>query len=185
MDKKTQILKTTIALIAEKGIQDTPVSLIARKTGVSVGTIYHYFKSKEEIINQVYSYIKINMGTALSDNIPDDGIYKDKFIKYWENLYFHYINNTEEFIFSEQFAHSSFISPIIKKENEIHYYKVIQFLEEGVKTDKLKPINTEVLTAFVYGSIISAVKIALNNSTKLSPQEIMQIIELCWDGIKK
>ena len=47
MSKRDLILQTTLELITELGFHATPMSLIIKKSDVASGTIYHYFKSKE------------------------------------------------------------------------------------------------------------------------------------------
>ena len=52
------ILKATLELIAENGLHATPMSQVSKQSGVSAGTIYHYFSSKDVLINQLYLDIK-------------------------------------------------------------------------------------------------------------------------------
>lgn len=51
--RKAEILDTAEALFQEKGYLSTAVSDIVRQVGVSQGTFYYYFKSKEEIIAEI------------------------------------------------------------------------------------------------------------------------------------
>ena len=52
--KKQDILDTTLALVVRQGLHATPMAQIAQESNVAVGTIYHYFSSKEEIIHELY-----------------------------------------------------------------------------------------------------------------------------------
>ena len=58
MDKRTAILQATFDLVAERGFHQTPMSLVAKRSGVSAGIIYHYFDNKEDLIRQLYWHIK-------------------------------------------------------------------------------------------------------------------------------
>ena len=49
--KKDLILDTMQKLMNEKPSQAISVSDIAREAGIGKGSIYYYFKSKEEIMN--------------------------------------------------------------------------------------------------------------------------------------
>jgi TetR/AcrR family fatty acid metabolism transcriptional regulator len=49
-DKYARILEAAIAVIAEKGFHGSRVSDIADRAGVADGTVYLYFKSKEQIL---------------------------------------------------------------------------------------------------------------------------------------
>jgi TetR/AcrR family fatty acid metabolism transcriptional regulator len=49
-DKYQRILEAAVEVIAEHGYFNSPVSLIAARAGVADGTIYLYFKSKDEVL---------------------------------------------------------------------------------------------------------------------------------------
>jgi AcrR family transcriptional regulator len=42
-----------LELIAEHGLQHTPMSLISKRAKASAGGIYHHFESKDELLNAV------------------------------------------------------------------------------------------------------------------------------------
>ena len=53
-DKRTAILQSAIEVFAEKGFHRSRVSDIARRAGVADGTIYLYFKSKDDILITIF-----------------------------------------------------------------------------------------------------------------------------------
>ena len=52
--RRTQIVAAALKLFAEKGLHDTKVSEIAAQAGVSQGTVYWYFDSKEELFEATF-----------------------------------------------------------------------------------------------------------------------------------
>ncbi|MBI4481533.1 MAG: TetR/AcrR family transcriptional regulator [Acidobacteria bacterium] len=48
-DKRDQILKTASELICEQGYHRTSIEDIVQASGIKKGTVFHYFKSKEEL----------------------------------------------------------------------------------------------------------------------------------------
>lgn len=54
MDKKELIRKNAIKVIAIEGYHNTTIKMIADEAGIAVGTIYNYFKTKDEIIDYVF-----------------------------------------------------------------------------------------------------------------------------------
>ena len=60
MDRRLEVIKATIILSAERGVHDTPMSEIYKKAGVSAGTIYHHFRSKDEFERAMNKFDKIN-----------------------------------------------------------------------------------------------------------------------------
>lgn len=55
-DKYHRILEAAIKVFAEKGFFQSTISLIAKEAGVADGTIYLYFKNKDDILIQFFSY---------------------------------------------------------------------------------------------------------------------------------
>ncbi len=56
IDRYHQILDAAIAVFANKGFFQSTISQIAREAGVADGTIYLYFKNKDDILIQFYHY---------------------------------------------------------------------------------------------------------------------------------
>lgn len=55
-DKYHRILEAAVKIFAEQGFSQSTVSQIAREAGVADGTIYLYFKGKDDILVQFFSY---------------------------------------------------------------------------------------------------------------------------------
>ena len=53
-ERRSQILDAALVVFAQKGLHDTRVSEIAAQAGVSQGTVYWYFKSKEDLFKAVF-----------------------------------------------------------------------------------------------------------------------------------
>jgi TetR/AcrR family fatty acid metabolism transcriptional regulator len=55
VDKRRVILDAAIRVFAQRGFHHCRVSDVADEAGVAYGLVYHYFGSKEEILNQVFT----------------------------------------------------------------------------------------------------------------------------------
>ncbi len=53
-DKREAILRAAIKVFAQKGYFNSKVADIAKEAGIADGTVYLYFKSKEEILRSVF-----------------------------------------------------------------------------------------------------------------------------------
>ncbi|MBX3289276.1 MAG: TetR/AcrR family transcriptional regulator [Acidobacteria bacterium] len=53
-DKRSTILRAAIKVFAGKGYFSSKVSDIAREAGIADGTVYLYFKSKDEILRSIF-----------------------------------------------------------------------------------------------------------------------------------
>ncbi len=53
-DRRRRILDAAVEVFAERGFHRTRVSDIAKRAGVAYGLIYHYFDSKEAVLDAVF-----------------------------------------------------------------------------------------------------------------------------------
>ncbi|MFC0296189.1 TetR/AcrR family transcriptional regulator [Geobacillus jurassicus] len=56
MGRKEDVIETAMKLFAEKGYHATSMQEIAERSGVAKGSIYNYFKSKEELAVSIFRY---------------------------------------------------------------------------------------------------------------------------------
>ncbi len=55
VDRRRQILDAAIRVFARQGFHACRVSDIAREAGVAYGLVYHYFDSKEQVLNELFA----------------------------------------------------------------------------------------------------------------------------------
>ena len=75
-DTRTNILKTALLLFLEKGYKDVSYQDLVKKTGLSKGAIYHYFASKEELLNAVFDLFA--QSSAQPTPIAPEDVVKDQ-----------------------------------------------------------------------------------------------------------
>ncbi len=78
IDKRRQILDTAIRVFARQGFHATRVSDIADEAGVAYGLVYHYFKSKDEVLNELFSQRWSLLLAAIDEADGSDAAPRDK-----------------------------------------------------------------------------------------------------------
>jgi AcrR family transcriptional regulator len=69
-DKRNAILAAATRLFAERGLTAAPTSEISKEAGVAEGTLFTYFKTKDELINALYREIKLELADAMMSDFP-------------------------------------------------------------------------------------------------------------------
>jgi AcrR family transcriptional regulator len=69
-DKRNAILNAATRLFAERGLAAAPTSEISRRADIAEGTLFTYFKTKDELINSLYREIKIELADAMMSDFP-------------------------------------------------------------------------------------------------------------------
>ena len=54
-DRRKTILRAAVEVFARKGYHGCRIADVAREAGVAYGLVYHYFKSKVEVLNELFS----------------------------------------------------------------------------------------------------------------------------------
>lgn len=70
LDKKNAILEAAMEVFAERGLESSPTSEISRRAGVAEGTLFTYFKTKDDLINALYRELKLEMADAMLSGFP-------------------------------------------------------------------------------------------------------------------
>jgi AcrR family transcriptional regulator len=68
-NKRKAILDAAMELFADRGIAHAPTSAISAAAGVAEGTLFTYFKSKDELMNELYKEIRREIDRQL-DKYP-------------------------------------------------------------------------------------------------------------------
>jgi AcrR family transcriptional regulator len=68
-NKRNAILAGAIRVFAEKGL-GAPTSTISRAAGVAEGTLFIYFRRKDELVNALYREIKLEVADAMMSDFP-------------------------------------------------------------------------------------------------------------------
>lgn len=73
MSYRTEILSAATKLFAERGFKDTSISDLSKLSGAAEGTIFHHFKTKEDILAQLLLKVKKDILREVSGNIEKQG----------------------------------------------------------------------------------------------------------------
>ncbi|MDH0745329.1 TetR/AcrR family transcriptional regulator [Pseudomonas sp. GD03842] len=81
-DKRTALVKSAVRVFAEQGL-GAPTSRIAKGAGVSEGTLFNYFETKDDLLNQVYLDVKAQLRDAMIPGYPKDQDLKRRLHHAW------------------------------------------------------------------------------------------------------
>jgi AcrR family transcriptional regulator len=68
-EKRNAILQAAVREIVEVGL-GAPTAKIAKRAGLAVGTLFTYFANKEELLNELYLDLKIEVYRRVNTNFP-------------------------------------------------------------------------------------------------------------------
>ncbi len=182
-DKRQAVLDTTLQMVVHHGFHAAPMAKIAKEAGVAAGTIYHHFKNKEDLIDQLYLQLKQKLGEALNRELQIKKTYQQQFFQFWMNLFDHYTQNPDAFFFLEQRDMNTIVSKAVFEQGKVYYQPVVAFLERGMEEGHLRSMHIALMTQLVYQSVIACVKLKLDGEVKLTKSMIKDAVQSAWDGV--
>lgn len=185
MEKREKILNAALELIIRRGLQHTPMSQIADKAGVGMGSVYKRFKNKEDIVNGIYVKIKTEEVALIFVNYDKRNSVYDTFYDVYGRMIDYFLQNPLKFNFISQYAFSPIIEKTTQKEAMARFYSFDEMYARGLEQGLFKDLASSHLTYFVFGSICSWLKCASELQLTVNPEMKAQFLQMAWDSIKK
>jgi AcrR family transcriptional regulator len=186
-DKQFEILGAALSLFVKYGFHGTPTSRIAAEAGVANGTLFHYYKTKEDLMIALYIGIKEEMTGYLVSKIERSDSIESRFkTSFIESLNWA-LQNREKFYYIQLFhfsPHLSKISPeIIANQTRFH----LQLMEDGKKAKLLKPLPADLIFTIVSSHVFGLYQYLINAdfSSVRQKKVIEEGFEMLWEMLTK
>lgn len=174
--RKEVIRETAIQVMAKYGYHNSTTDKIAQEAGMAVGTIYNYFRNKEEILEYIFAVELKKRQDAYSEQMQKSSPALEKLQVLLERHFSAIGENIEvgRILVREQLLHGSL------EQNDIAAFlqgvpKWIQkLLDLAVEQGEIRPCNTRVLAAGIFGAIQGVAANAVFEEAPKLQQEILQ-----------
>jgi AcrR family transcriptional regulator len=144
------------------GFRKTTMSDIARKTGMGKSSLYYYFKSKEEVFEQVVIYEADILIGELTKALERSNGAKEKLKNYItvRMQVLHKLSNYYNAVFSDDLSHFDFIEKVRERYNKEEILTIQRILNKGIEQGQFSIENTE-LTAIAIFTAMKGLEIPL------------------------
>lgn len=183
MSKSDKILEAALKLFIKDGFHATPTSKIAKEAGVANGTLFHYFSTKELLINELYLSIKKHLKDYLTQNLDQCSTTREKVKHLWVNKVKWAIENPDEFSFFQQFRNSPFINSMSKEEGAKTFVFMFDIIDEGIKNGTLIDIDQYLISSFTFASTLSIILVAHDFPEKFNDEYLEIGFRMFWRGV--
>lgn len=187
--KYRQIIDAAVIAIAENGYHQTQISKIAKQAGVADGTIYLYFKNKEDILISLFNVKMSVFIDNLKEIIQGDSNATDKLSKMIDN-HFQVLANNRHLATVTQLELRQSNKDLRLKINSIlkEYLKLLDdILVEGMINGEFNPnMDVRVARQMVFGTIDETITSWVMNDFRYNLMEIApKVRHMLLNGLKK
>ncbi|MFQ1021901.1 TetR/AcrR family transcriptional regulator [Avibacterium paragallinarum] len=178
-----QIFLATESLMAKEGLHHLSMHKIAKEASISAGTIYIYFKSKEELLKEFARRVFTLFSKELEKNYDENRPHFEQYRQMWWNIWHHLQNNPMIVVNMSQYQSlPDFYEVCTELESESLWYA---FCEKAKKANVLCELPNKVLFSL---SLKSAINLALDQAffkTEMKDEMLEQVIVRTWRSIQK
>jgi AcrR family transcriptional regulator len=175
MSKRQLIINTAIQLFVENGFHGTATSKIAVNSSIATGSLFNYFKTKEELILAIYTFILEDLDSFIIGRLESHSISKQSF----QSIFMAYVNwsieHPLEHQYLQQFSHSPYSKlatvPILNQQKD----PLFILIENGISLVLIKQLPA----SFIYSLFLAQIN-GLNSyiiSNPLSNDKQLELIE--------
>ncbi len=154
-EKKRKIIDAAIKIFARNGYFNSRVSEIAKEAGVADGTIYIYFKSKEELLSAIFDEA-LNVFVEESKKMLEEITDPIEKLKKIVCLHLKHLGSNRDLamVFQIEFRHNIVFMERLSKTRLADYFKIIEgVILEGQKQGLFKELNPRFCAKVLFGII--------------------------------
>lgn len=156
-DKRRRILDAAVAVFAQHGFYNAKVSQIAKEAGVADGTIYLYFKNKEDILIQVFIDAMDEILRRQEEALGQTDLDPVERLRTFTRIHFESVAESQamaEVITVELRQSSKFMRNTDMKPFGRYLGIIRRIVDDGVKAGMFAPdIDSRVIARAIFGAI--------------------------------
>jgi AcrR family transcriptional regulator len=186
--RRQQILQAALACFIKTGVTDTGVADICKLAGASIGSVYHHFKSKEQLAASVYiegirNYQNGYLAELENCDNARDGITAVVHYHLWW-----VIDNPDwsRYLFKER--HAAFMGKAeeeFKRLNHTFLRQASSWFQEHINAGKLKKLPPDIFISVLMGPCLEFARHYLFGQARTNPKEAAQkISQAIWQALK-
>jgi AcrR family transcriptional regulator len=180
-DKRRRILDAALRVFAERGYHGTSVPDVAKAAEVATGTLYHYFASKEQLVNEVFRDAKLRLRAALLEPTPIDyrfDLAEKWFRGIWKQLAEFARSEPDAFRFLEMQDHTPYLDAE-SRAIEMSVLAPLAATGERLRASSGGP-PVDVAIALLWGAFVGLVKAERLQYLQLDEDKLQQAATACW-----
>jgi TetR/AcrR family transcriptional regulator, repressor of fatR-cypB operon len=182
-DRRESILDAALQCFVERGFHGTAIPQIAEKADIAAGTIYHYFDSKEALVNALYRQWKSTIAQRVFAAFPQTAPVREQFEVMWHEMVDFAVSEPTVFAFIELHNHASYIDAenlaIDRHLKDFTKMVIMRAQAEGL----VKPVDAAVLMELMFGAFVGMMRAQWEGRLELTAEKIAGAEQACWDAI--
>lgn len=181
---REKILGASLVLFTRRGYFNTSVPDIARTAQVSVGSIYHYFKDKEDVARALYVGLMEGLQGELDRIAQQQATAHDRCHAVMAMLFELTESNREAMDFMLYAKHREFLPSERPVCSSKPFETMREFVKKGMTQGEIRKIDVMVATSCLFGGAIRLITARLDGVLAESlPDRMESVWECAWRSV--
>lgn len=184
--KQERIIEAVFAIAGTQGIAGINIALISKEAGIGVGSIYTYFKNKEELIQAAFFSVEDKITKEMYAGFDIAVPVKISFKRIFMNTLKYRLRHYNQTVFIDQYIQSNYIQLNFDKQIKQFERKnsaLYELIQKGQKEGVLVKILPFTMICYIIGSIRSASNGMAQKYIPLKKQVVEECFNMMWKGI--
>ncbi len=184
-EKRENFLSAALKLFVANGVQNTFTAAIAKEAGTASGTLFLYFPTKQDLINDLVLKIAREQSEYMKTLLAASLSVRDTFFTIWSGSIRWLLENMDLYEFNQQIRDTNLVEAAIIQETGKYFSYYYEVIQRGLEDGTIKPYPADLIGGFLYQDIVATMNLLRTQSNPRKQEEIIQMgFDIFWDGIK-
>jgi AcrR family transcriptional regulator len=184
-NKREGFLNAALKLFVANGVQNTSTAAIAKEAGTATGTLFLYFPTKQDLIDELILQIGREQANQMKTSLDPSLSVRDTFFAIWNSSIHWFLENLEAYAYAQQVRDTGLVSEVAVQESGKFFSYYYDAIQKGFKEGALKRYPADVIGGFLYQDIVAVMNLLRAESNPEKQEKIIQVgFDIFWDGIR-
>jgi AcrR family transcriptional regulator len=184
-ERRALILSCALTLFAANGVTATSTAQIAKDAGIAAGTLFLYFSTKQELLDELVAMIAADQSASIKARLTPALSTRETFSTIWQGTVDWFAANPDAYRYQQQVRDTALISDMAVQASarSLSYY--FEAIEKGLREGAIKPYPADLIGGFLYQGLVAVMNhIRTHPDPDRREETIRQGFEIFWDGIR-
>lgn len=179
---RAKIQAALVQEVAEKGIGSVAMGLVAKRAGVSPGTIYLHFENKDDLLQKIYLKLKVEFHTTIM--APKDETDSAVMIrKMWNNMFELIAKDPFGFLFLESGSLSHILTGGQSRQIAHMPLEIAALLQRAIDDGTLADLPVSTVIVMLVAPAMHLARHRLLQGNTISQDELDRTFDRVWRSI--
>lgn len=184
-DKRENFLNAALKLFVTNGVQNTSTAAIAKEAGTASGTLFLYFPTKQDLINELLLKIAREQSEYMKTLLDPSLSVRDTFFTIWNGSIRWLLENIDYYEYNQQVRDTELVKEAVAQETGKYFSFYYEAIQRGLKEGKVKSYPVDLIGGFLYQDIVAIMNLLRAQVSPRKQEEIIQMgFDIFWDGIR-